>query len=103
MQDFSNLVRISCVSSQATKANLNCGLWNARSLNRKIGALSTCIIENTIDIYLITETWTTDDQDPVVGDFFGQFIRFQISSSTQKIPERRRCRTVGKDQFVCEN
>ncbi|KAK6196450.1 hypothetical protein SNE40_001673 [Patella caerulea] len=63
-----NLIQIKFQSSQQVKTNLNCGLWNARSLTNKLGALSTSVIENKIDFYMITETWTKDGIDTTVGD-----------------------------------
>ena len=54
------------------------------SLNRKIGALSASIIENNIDIHMITETCTSDDQDPVVGDFLVNLSGFKFHHQPRK-------------------
>ena len=62
------LSHIQSISSQATKLQLNAGLWNARSLRNKVAALTSSIIDNKLDLYVITETWAKTDSDPIVGE-----------------------------------
>ena len=62
------LIRVPIQSCQTTKLKLNVRLWNARSLINKISAVSSSILDNKLDIYVITETWTKTDADPIVGE-----------------------------------
>ncbi|PIK58997.1 putative SEC14-like protein 2 [Apostichopus japonicus] len=51
-----------------TKLKLQCSLWNARSIREKTGALIGSILENGTDIFLLTETWLKNQNDPTLGD-----------------------------------
>ncbi|PIK53331.1 hypothetical protein BSL78_09748 [Apostichopus japonicus] len=57
-----------------TKLKLQCSLWNARSIREKTGALIGSILENGTDIFLLTETWLKNQNDPTLGD-----IRLSLS------------------------
>ena len=40
--------------------DLNCILWNARSITNKTGFLQSLLFSKSIDIVCITETWLTN-------------------------------------------
>ncbi|KAK6180393.1 hypothetical protein SNE40_012558 [Patella caerulea] len=80
-----NLVKINYVSVQSTKVNLNCGLWNARSLRNKVGALIASIIENKLDLYMVTETWTQDGVHPIIGEITSSLDDFKFYHQPRKL------------------
>ena len=51
------LVNIPRISRNIHKLQLTGGLWNARSLTGKGGAIATTLIEENLDLLAITETW----------------------------------------------
>ena len=57
-------------SRPISKLLLNYALWNARSLNSKVGPLSMKLIEENTDVVLLTETWLKYQNDPVISDLY---------------------------------
>ena len=57
---------------------LNCALWNGRSLNGKVGPLSMKLIEENIDVVLLTETWLKCQNDPVISDLHAAVSGYNI-------------------------
>ncbi len=48
--------------------NLTVHLWNARSVRNKTIAIIDDIIDNDIDLFIITETWLAEDDPVVIGE-----------------------------------
>jgi len=47
------------------------GLWNCRSIKNKIATICDCIINDKLDIFVLTETWLSDSiQDSTILDGF---------------------------------
>ena len=65
----STLITIPRISSSNTRLNLKCALWNARSLSGKVAALSTHLLDNKIDVFVITETWLREETDHIISEF----------------------------------
>ena len=65
----SALITIPRISSSNTRLNLKCALWNARSLSGKVAALSTHLLDNKIDVFVITETWLREETDHIISEF----------------------------------
>ena len=48
--------------------NMSIRLWNARSVRKKTIAISENIIENDVDLFVVTETWLTEEDPVVIGE-----------------------------------
>ena len=48
--------------------SLKCMLVNARSINNKVYKLTELLIRRSISICCVTETWTKEGTEPVIGD-----------------------------------
>ena len=62
---------------------LNIKLWNARSVRKKTVSIADNIIENDVDIFVITETWLASDDPVVIGEMLPpgySFINFPRKS-----------------------
>ena len=51
------LITIPTTSKSCEPLGINIGTWNARSLNNKASAASDLILENNLDILVVTESW----------------------------------------------
>ena len=66
------LTKIPAISSCLEKLKFSGALWNARSLNGKISQLGCALIENQLDIVIITETWIKCKDDPIISELYLQ-------------------------------
>jgi hypothetical protein len=65
-----NLIQINRVSSYQCSRNISISLWNARSVNNKISAVCSSIIEHGTDVFVITETWLNEKkQNCTISEF----------------------------------
>ncbi|KAK6186905.1 hypothetical protein SNE40_006165 [Patella caerulea] len=48
------------VIAQSTSVNLS--LWNTRSMDGKVGALCSSILSHHTDVFMITESWMTNEK-----------------------------------------
>ena len=65
-------------SDPIPKLRLQCSLWNARSVRDKCGAVISSILENQTDVFVITETWLRDQNDPTIGDLKSSLFGYDI-------------------------
>ena len=55
------------------------GLWNARSVNKKVVSISELVISNSLDLLVLTETWLKP-QDHVVGQLLDLLPGYKITN-----------------------
>ena len=68
---------VSYQSSYNLDQCLNFSLWNARSMNGKIGALAASIMTHRTDVCMLTESWTTEENGTLVfADFCSSISGF---------------------------
>ncbi|KAK6168639.1 hypothetical protein SNE40_019831 [Patella caerulea] len=85
--NFKNLVNINRISSYFISCNLNFTLWNARSMGNKTSSICDSILQNSTDIFLLTESWVTDDnRDFIDADFKSSLAAFDV----HHVPRNRR-------------
>ena len=72
------LVKIPRISSCFQKLQLNAALWNARSMNGKIAAMATTLVEEHLDILIITETWIKSQSDPILAEFHSSVSGYNV-------------------------
>ncbi|XP_070541651.1 uncharacterized protein [Ptychodera flava] len=71
-------VKVPRLSLSVQKLQLNAALWNARSVNGKIGAIASTLIDDNLDILIITETWLKCDDDPIIAEFHASISGYNI-------------------------
>ena len=81
------LVPIQYLSSYDSKQCLNFSLWNARSMNDKIGALTASIIANRTDVFVLTESWVTEKNGVLIDADFSSSVN---GYTTVHVPRYRR-------------
>ncbi|XP_070556651.1 uncharacterized protein [Ptychodera flava] len=72
------LLKIPKFSTCFQKLQLNAALWNARSMTGKIGVIASTLIEDNLDILVITETWLKSQTDPVIADFHSAVSGYNV-------------------------
>ncbi|XP_072041253.1 uncharacterized protein [Amphiura filiformis] len=66
--NFSNLCQIKTHKGNPVRNNVNIKLWNARSVGNKTINIVDNILQNDVDIMVITESWLRDDDQVVIGE-----------------------------------
>ena len=58
------------------------GLWNARSVNKKVVSISELVISNSLDLLVLTEIWLKHggDHDHVVGQLLDLLPDYKITN-----------------------
>ena len=77
------------------KLRLLCSLWNARSTVNKTSALTSSILEHQTDIFLLTETWLRNTNNPTLGDLRSSLSGYDV------IHQARNGRKGGGVAIVC--
>ncbi|XP_070556586.1 uncharacterized protein [Ptychodera flava] len=71
-------LKIPMLSSCFQKLQLNAALWNARSISGKIGAIIASLIEDNLDILVVTETWLKSQSDPTLAEFHSSITGYNV-------------------------
>ncbi|PIK45271.1 hypothetical protein BSL78_17868 [Apostichopus japonicus] len=73
-----NLLTVKRISSFHRNRKLSFSLWNARSINNKIAAVCSSIVENDTDIFAVTETWIGEHRQCAVSEFKASLSGYNV-------------------------
>ncbi|XP_071843988.1 uncharacterized protein [Apostichopus japonicus] len=73
-----NLLTVKRISAFHRNRKLSFSLWNARSINNKIAALCSSIVENDTDIFAVTETWIGEHRQCAVSEFKASLSGYDV-------------------------
>ncbi|KAK4322330.1 hypothetical protein Pmani_006915 [Petrolisthes manimaculis] len=58
--NLDNLIPISCISKYHEPRNIQFSIWNARSLCNKVSSVCAMILDESRDIFVVSESWLTE-------------------------------------------